>query len=341
LRKEHGHGGRAGSFLVVKAYPGEKPIFVNGSRPFIIECNYVRIEGIQFRNGKGITIRGATRDGIHVVNNSFTGSGYAWGAVESHGDNILLEGNECDIEGSTVGTQGHCYYISQGTNIIVRNNIAKGATGYGIHIFDQRRSEDPPFLERLIRNVLVEGNVIADSEQRSGIVIAAYDHASIENVTVRNNVIFNNAYFGILVPGIAKNIKIYNNTIFGNKQGTAVYIKGKNHEVRNLRITNNIFDISSAQTGSPFHVVSEDKNTEVIVINNLYWPKPVRLKNVVDSNPITGDPLFVSATDGDFHLKGGSAAIDKGISLEDVPEDRDGIKRPQSSAYDIGAYEYQ
>lgn len=342
LRADYGHGGTQGKLLTIKAYPGEKPTFVNGNRPFIIECDYIRVEGLHFTNGKGISVRGLNRNTIQIKNNSFTGSGYAWGAVDCQGNNILIEGNECNLKGNIVGTQGHCYYVSHGTNVIVRDNIAKGATGYGIHIFDQRRSEDPPSFERLIRNVLVEGNVIADSEQRSGIVIAAYDHASIENVIVRNNVIFNNAYFGIFVPGLAQNIKIYSNTIFGNKVGTAVYIKGKNNEVRNLRITNNILDVSGVQVGSPllFHVISEDHNSEVVLGNNLYWPKPVRLKNVVDSNPIIGDPLFVNIKSGDFHLKEGSAAIDEGIFLEDVPKDRDGISRPQNSAFDIGAYEY-
>jgi hypothetical protein len=341
LRGDYGHGGAQGKLLTIKAYPSEKPVFVNGRRPFIIECDYICVEGLHFTNGKSISIRGLNRNTIQVKNNTLKGSGYAWGAMDIHGNNILIEGNECDLKGNTVGTQGHCYYISHGTNIIVRNNVAKGPTGYGIHIFDQRRSGDPLSFERLIQNVIVEGNVISDSEQRSGIVIAAYDHARIENVIVRNNVIFNNEHSGIFVPGLAENIKIYSNIIYSNKKGAAVLITGKDNEVKNVRIINNIFDNSGIRGELPFHVVNQHGNAEVILEKNLYWPKPLRLKNVVDSNPITGDPLFINATGGDFHLKGGSAAIDEGIFLEDVPKDRDGIGRPKNSAFDIGAYEYQ
>ena len=342
LRADYGHGGAQGKLLTIQAYPGERPIFVNGSRPFIIECDYIRVEGLHFTNGKSIGAGGVNRNTIQLINNSFTGSGYGWGAIECRGNNILIEGNECDLKGNVVGTQGHCYYISHGKNIIVRNNIARGPTGYGIHIFDQRRSGDPISFERLIQDVVVEGNILSDSKERCGIIIAAYDHARVENVTVRNNVIFNNAGFGIFVPGLAKNVKIYNNTMFGNQGGVAVYLKGGKNDVRSVKIINNIFDKSSIHEnqGAPFHVVNEDPNDEVLLENNLYWPKPIKLKNVKDSRPITGDPLFVSPSSGDFRLKRGSAAIDQGIPLSDVSHDKYGIKRPQNTAFDLGAIEF-
>lgn len=342
LRKEHGHGGRPGSFLVIKAYPGEKPIFVNGGRPFVIECDYVRIEGLQFRNGKGIAIRGGNRNGIQVVNNSFTGSGYAWGAVDSHGDNILLEGNECDIKGNTVGTQGHCYYIGNGDNITVRNNTARGMTGYGIHIFDQRRSEDPPNFERLIKGVIIEANTLSDSEQRAGIVVAAYDHARIENVIIRNNIVHDNAGGGILIREISKDIRVYNNTIYGNR-GPAVFVGGDRQEVDTVAIRNNIFDISEVQErgATVYHVVADKSNPSIILENNLYWPMPLRIRNVSDSSSVVGAPGFKNTKQKDFHLEKGSAAIDKGLTLSDVPIDKEGTERPKGAGFDIGAYEYQ
>lgn len=340
LRSEHGHGGKEGALVMIKNYRGEKPIFINGNRPFIIECDYILIEGLNFRNGKGISIRGLNRNTIQIKNNCFFGKGYAWGAIDSQGNNILIEGNECNLEGNIVGTQGHCFYISHGTNIILRNNIAKGASGYGIHIFDQRRSGDPPNYQRLIKNVIIEGNITANSRERSGIIIAAYDQAKIDNVIIRNNIIYENALNGISVRGNSRHIKIYNNTIYGNI-GAAIYVVGDENDVGSVFIRNNIFDISHVlEKGKPtFHVVNENNNKRIILENNLYWPGPIRCKNIFDSSAIIGNPMFQNVPLRDFRLQRNSIAIDRGIELEDVSIDKDGVKRKLGSAYDIGAYE--
>ncbi len=335
LRAKFGHGGAPGKLLTIKAYPNEIPVFVNNRRPFIIACDYIRIEGLHFENGKSIGVEGNT---VQIVNNTFTGSGYGWAAINAGGTNILLEGNKCDINGNTVGTQGHCYYIENGSNITIRNNVARGMTGYGIHVFDQRRSGDPPNFERLIRNVIIEGNVLSDSERRSGIVLAAYDHARIEGVIVKNNVVFNNPDSGIFIRGIVSNVEIYNNTLFGNKE-TDLLIYGKTRDVTHVEIKNNVFDLTNSNSNA-FHVFNEEENASFVLENNLYWPKPLRLHKLSDTSPVIGDPRFANPGEKDFHLLSGSAAIDRGITLAEVPHDKDGIKRPQGDAFDLGAFEY-
>jgi len=336
LRAKFGHGGVQGKLLTIKAYPNEIPVFVNSKRPFIIECNYIRIEGLHFKNGKSIRGGGNT---MQIVNNTFTGSGYGWAAIDIGGTNILLEGNKCDINGNTVGTQGHCYYVHNGFNITIKNNVAKGMTGYGIHVFDQRRSGDRPDFERLIKNVIIEGNVTSHSQERSGIVLAAYDHARIEDVIVRNNVAFDNPGAGIYIPGIVSNVKVYNTTLFGNRE-MALSIYGTTRDVMNVEIKNNIIDLTNRKGSNAEHVGNGRGNTSLILQNNLYWPKPIRLEKVSDSSPVIGDPRFVNPGEKDFHLLPGSAAIDKGIPLSDVSHDKDGVKRPQGTAFDLGAYEY-
>ncbi len=55
---------------------------------------------------------------------------------------------------------------------------------------------------------------------------------------------------------------------------------------------------------------------------------------------ITDDPLFI---DDELHVEAGSPAIDRGTGptlFPGIPEtDKEGVSRPQGSAYDIGAYE--
>lgn len=51
-------------------------------------------------------------------------------------------------------------------------------------------------------------------------------------------------------------------------------------------------------------------------------------------------PVFVN-TSGDFHLKTGSPAIDKGTSTVSPSDDLDGNSRPSGAGIDIGAYEWR
>ena len=342
IQGDYEQGGKEGRLLTIRAYPGEKPLFVNGKRPFIIEGDHIRVEGLHFSNGKSLPIRGIRRKDIQLVKNHFSGKGYSWAAIHATGSDILLEGNVCDIQGNIVGTQGHCYYISHGSNLVIRNNVARGPTGYGIHVFDQRRGEDPPGFERLIKNVIIEGNTASNSLERCGIIIAAYDHARVENVTIRNNVIFDNAGFGIFIPGIAKDIFVYHNTIYGNRGPAALFTKGGGKVVENLVIRNNIFDLSGIErpAGSNHHVVNENRNSSIILENNLYWPRPSRFLHISDRSPITGNPYFRDVAGKDFRLKEGSAAIDRGINSSEAGADKDGTRRPQGRASDLGAYEY-
>jgi len=57
------------------------------------------------------------------------------------------------------------------------------------------------------------------------------------------------------------------------------------------------------------------------------------------TNDYTGDPAFVNAAGGDYHIGAGSAAIDKGVDAP-VIIDMDGDGRPHGSASDLGADEY-
>ena len=51
-------------------------------------------------------------------------------------------------------------------------------------------------------------------------------------------------------------------------------------------------------------------------------------------------PFYVNASASDFHLKTGSAAIDKGDPNRYPPTDKDGKERPSGTAPDAGAYEF-
>jgi parallel beta-helix repeat protein len=309
LRSDYGHCGNKNGLLTIRNYPSELVMLTNGNRPFIVECDYLRVQGLHFRNGKSLGSRGVNRNNLQFVNNTFKGSGYAYDAISTEGSNILIEGNECDINGNTQGTQGHCYYIHHGSNIILRNNIAKGATGYGIHIFDQRRSEDPTGFERLIQNVLVEGNTLRNSEQRAGVIVAAYDHARVENVIIRNNLIYNNNGLGIVIRSASKNVQVYNNTVFDNSSHAIGIYAGEGNAVDGLTIKNNIL-IVRGRSLSHIETDGIEKIQNLNVENNFYGPEgSPKLDGVSDEKIHIGSPDFVDPETYDLHLKANSPAI--------------------------------
>ena len=92
-------------------------VLTNADRPFIVDADYVTVAGIVFRNGKSLGVPDVGlpgHRGDRFVDDTFAGL-IAWSAIDLHGDGHLLAGNVGEVTGSTVGTQGHCYYVSYGS----------------------------------------------------------------------------------------------------------------------------------------------------------------------------------------------------------------------------------
>ena len=115
--------------------------------------------------------------------------------------------------------------------------------------------------------------------------------------------------------GCPSRTKIYNNTIFKNAQNAV-----------------NLFT-----TGAP---------SQTEVKNNIFWQNAsdkVALgisTGTIQSNNLTSDPKFTDVTKYNFRLVSGSPAIDKGAVISAVNNDFDGRARPQGTAHDIGAFEF-
>jgi hypothetical protein len=348
IRDVLGHSGAPGKPKIIRNFPGETPVFSIGVRPFILTANYITLSGIHFQNGKSLGL-GSEDEGFvgnRAYNNTFRGV-IDFDAVGTHGNDIVLAGNDCDVPSSTQGTQGHCYYISFGDNIRLLYNIAKGAPGYGIHIFDQRRHLTGDF-QRVISNVLVEGNLLAASPERSGMIIAMGDEGALGNhidgVTVRNNLFVENNFAGIAVGGITRNVKIYHNTFYQNgRQGVTVYDEAS---LNGVEIFNNLFDQSANTNCKLFcswyeiaHIQKGARAQNVVISNNFYAPGPALIIGGQDSAASVGSPGFVNGPAGNYRLGAGSAAIDKGMALPQVQRDFDGVARPVGPKPDAGAFE--
>jgi len=346
IRDVLGHSGQPGRPKIIRNYPGEQPVFVNAGRPFILEANYVVVSGFHFTGGKSMSVGNVDNKGNRAINNTFRGV-IGWDAIGAHGDDHLIAGNDCNVTSSTVGTQGHCYYISHGRHLRLLYNVGRGAPGYGIHIFDQRRST--PDIQRVIANVLVEGNLVASSTLRSGMIIAMQDEGNLGNrvdgVMIRNNIFTGNNHMGLVLGGIVRNVQIYNNTFYKNgRQGIHVI---DDPGVDGVDIRNNLFDqtanancTSNCGWFQDAHVQKGTQSRNVAVSNNYYAPGPALLIGTTDGAPRAGLAGFVNGDGLDFHLRDGSPAIDTGAAISSVARDFDGRRRPSGVTHDPGAFEH-
>jgi hypothetical protein len=365
IRDINGDSGTRSERKTIKNHPNEVPLFENAARNFIVEANHMTVSGLRFANGKSIGVPetgDATRlRGVKFVNLRADGA-VSWSFLDLHGDDHVLAGCVCEATSSVQGTQGHCYYVSYGNNLRLIYNIGSGAPGYGLHIFDQRRKAGD--FTRVISNVLVEGNILKNSKQRSGLILAMGDESAlgnrIENVLIRNNIFTGNNHTGVALGLNIANIEMYNNTFYQNgRQGLLMSDAGP---IRNVSVENNLFyqsanDVCTSNCSwYPFgHIgFTPAAVSEFVVNNNGYFGEARTTAPVIwsgvgsnqtdlgatgDTANVTGSVTFENPSTFDFRIARGDA-IDRGIDVTSaVAKDYNGVLRAQGTALDLGAFE--
>lgn len=345
IRASYKMGGLPGMHKTIMSFPDERAIY-RGARGFIISASYIRIIGINFQNDMAINL-GQSEDSCshnEIINCTFLGS-YIYGAISMSSHFTLIQGNKIEIiDNGHLNTQDHGIYILRGSNNVLRNNIISNSIGYGIHIYDEKKSYDPPGLtEKTIEQILIEGNEISSSKQRSGIILACGPICKIREITIRNNLIYNNNHIGIVSNSVdissIHNIKIYNNTIYGHLQ--SIHLNAGS----NLEITHNILDeredhcMNNCGWYEKKHLVISTSIKEARVNTNLYFPQQYLIEGAIDSFSIQGDPLFEDIKNNNFMLQHKSPAINVYSCKHEV--DKLNVSRPQEMLCDLGAYEKQ
>jgi hypothetical protein len=316
--------GVAGQMWTLKSYPGEEVKFTNTE--FVVNASYVRIQGLVLEGvGRDCNIDvgdSGVPERVEILDNLFTGS-QSERVVSFTGKNGLVQGNTVNI---TSGSVSHAFYIKHGDGNTIRGNYITGMYKYGIQIYDEDKYSQ---YTASIRNILVENNIIVASKTKSGIVVSGGDGSKlpieVDGIVIRNNRILNNAENAILVAyqGRIRNISIYNNVLYGNDIGVEISAG----DVDGITIKNNIFFSNRyAQTDISSRI------NNLIISHNLYHQPASVGTGASDDSPVYGDPLFVDAAGGDFHLQPNSPAIDAGVDVG-LPYN--------GAAPDLGAFEYE
>ncbi len=372
--------GQSGAYITFQNYGSEKPVISgNGlavgatdessSLIFINSKSYIKINGLQVSDfvststnvPVGIRVVGSGFD-IQILNCTINGI-KATGGLDrnAHGiavfgtngnspiDGIVIDG--CEVYGNILGQSESVVLNGNVTNFRVTNNKIHDSDNIGVDFIgfegtatqnDQARngvcSDNQVWNISSAKNPTYKGDACADGIYVDGgknIVIernkvwncdigieAASEHRgkATENVTIRNNLVYGcKAVAGIAFGGYDKNrgsakgIKILNNTLYDNAPNILVQY---NCQTSDNVIKNNILYMGTAISGTKGQIVI--------------------------SNNITNNPIFVSVTNGDFHLSSSSPAIDAGV-YDTLCGDTDLDKKPRvvGNAIDCGAYELQ
>jgi hypothetical protein len=211
---------------------------------------------------------------------------------------------------------GHCWYV-EGPRTVIENSECYNWAGWGIHSTNGPAQGHNVYRFNTIHNVGTYDQHVAFA------ILLAVGVAGAPNDgnQVYGNLLVNNQE-GISVT--TNDNLVANNTVYGSGIGfggaccyPAVLFEGTD-------TTGNVF-----------------KNNIVFgnQMNSVEAPGAIDLD---EANNLIGDPLFVNAGAGDFHLQGGSPAIAAGTNLyaEGLIQDLDGHSMPPMGAFDLGALEY-
>jgi hypothetical protein len=295
--------GQEGKPIVLKNYPGERPVIQPGEpgkqppgqgvrlqaqEGYQKPIGWITIEGLEIRHGwDGVKIYNAhdiTIRSCHIH--------------ESWNQGILGNGNRVLIDRNIIAGNGTDKKVAQnlmhgiyatGSAFTITNNLIHSNTAYGIQVAAYDYNKDsmagPEYAEA--KNWLIANNTIAFNKNRAGVVIW---QDGVENCVVQNNIFYKNG-------GV-------NGILFYTQQG-------RRHPVRN-----NIFYPHGENL-----VATEDNAYEA-------------------TDNKQADPRFVDVDSFDFHLKADSPAIDAGTADRAPKTDFKGKSRPQGNKVDIGAYKY-
>jgi len=270
-------------------------------RNLILDGNNMGFGG----GGNGGTVHHIKVDSVEIKNVSNTG--IMVGGSDHSGSDIWITRTKVHDYNGTPSNQFHCWYVEGSRNIIEYSQCYNWSGGYGIHNYTQGgTASDNIYRYNWIYNV---GN---SASTVFGLILTVGD-----NNRAYNNLITNNAN-GVDIGSGSGNM-VYNNTIQGNGIGT------------------------TCGTGTFCYNAVEIEASAVnpVFKNNIIYNNRINVMNnngagAATSNNLLTDPSFIDAASGNFNLKSGSSAIDKGTSSI-----ASGITVSYvGAAPDIGALEY-
>ena len=310
----------------------------NGLRVINCRLSWLEGDGIYAQSGNSVEITGNDIDHLFDKGGDDGPDGIQVNGLKRAADNFIVKDNVVHRETNT--TNKGCIIVQGGSGGLVSGNrVYKGKFGIAIYT----------------NNTVVEYNYLEDIGFNDA--LRMWENKGQTNVTLRYNIVNGCANSGLSVGNGTQtvtpmaNIKIYNNLIYNSYWGVGfgVPVSGefKNniiwsdaHGSPQTRLS--LGSVISGQTFVSNNNIIQDKGTNTMVRwmgVNYADLATYQTGSGQDANSLSTSPSWVAPGSGDFHLQGGSPAIDAGAALGSTV-DFDGNPVPQSGATDIGPLEY-
>ncbi|GAB2594616.1 choice-of-anchor Q domain-containing protein [Spirosoma areae] len=365
--------GTAAGYITYKPLKGHTPkLTASGNvwNAVSINGSYIVFEGVELiGNNANLTYEGAMASYTEAKNGGTNWSAYAnfnTNGVSIGGPNkeskfphhvTIRNCSVHDFPGGGISSI-QADYTTIENNVVYNNAWYMMYAGSGISILTPVNSDKVTTYKNIVRNNvcftnkttipwislgrLSDGNgIIIDVNQHGydnqSATVPNADEAYTGRTLVENNLSVNNGGSGIHAFK-ADHVDIINNTAYNN--GTVVgYADIFANTCKDVNVLNNIM---YSRDGGDCNATN--KNVDVVYDYNVYFSGKVAVKGTHD---VIADPQFVNpSTDralANFKVKSTSPAIDRGSSTAGQFSQTDilGVKRPQGTLPDMGAYEFQ
>lgn len=165
-------------------------------------------------------------------------------------------------------------------------------------------------------------------------------------VRVTNNVVVDNVGGSGIWASNYGDVAIINNTVAritgSGTAGILLYVQWTRPAVASIKVINNIV-VNNEECGVaafPGSGTGLNLSTDYNDVWGNRWNYCSLANPPNGSHNISADPLFVNPSQGDYHIRLGSPAIDAGTNAGTPTHDKDGVARPRGRGVDMGAYEF-
>ncbi len=312
---------KGGSARAARRFVGESRagVVIRGRANIASGSDHVVIENLTFdltgfrKEGSFNTVDIAAKDVTisHVTATGDCATGAKGGHIEvTGGSDVVID--SCIVEKfgrcNTGGHEDHGVYLSSGTGITVRNSDIRGNSSRGILINTQQGSFGK------LNHVVIERNRIHDNghaNYEDGIAVSMQGTGNVDDVTIRNNLIYGNYYSGLRFVGtMTSKFDVHHNTFYANGEKAS----GRGRSNLNLDdvgcgantiATRNIFAGSATMLNNCYDATARGFSVK----DNLLFGADATGGNAACIGAtVKVDPQFVNAAGGDFHTKNAAAA---------------------------------
>lgn len=356
------NSGSPGSEITYAAYPGETAtidgdgITLPDDLAGLFEIagrSYIRITGLRvinagpYDNNAGIMVL----DSSHIIvennstyNTNSSGIG-VWGS-----NNVIVDGNQIEEAGG--GGWQECISVAGTDTFEVRNNEVLNCHKEGICVKDgssngqiyrnyvhhtRRVGIYVDAWDKHTHDIDVFQNVASDSIESPGFAVASEQGGMLSRIRLENNIAYHNHTYGIEISRCCTashpmdSIVVVNNTLYENGIDWGGGVIADNAQAQNVVIRNNV---SSQNLTFQIAVAADVPAANVLVDHNLIDGYRGYEDEVYGDDYVQGDPQFEDPTNGDFHLRQGSPAVDAGSATDAPSVDFDDDSRPLDGDHD-------